>query len=213
MFRFGFPAGTRPRAIRLAAPVIVSLSLVLAACATTTTGTGGSPSPTSTTPATATTAPAASGTPIKVYFSQAPAALESDFTTVTAVNRISPTKGVGTFAIQMLVAGPTPDERAQGMFSEMNSMFTGPSVCNGSLPVGGPDFTLTLNMKGSTSEQGTATLKFCRPTSLAGVGAGARIGTEINRTLLQFPTIKKVVILDSNGTCWNDLSGLNQCLK
>ena len=133
--------------------------------------------------------------------------------TVTPVNRISPTIHVGTYAIQMLIAGPTPEERASGLFSELNDSFTGPSACNGSLPVGGPDFTLTLNMKGATPEQGTATLKFCRPMALAGEGTGARITAEIDATLLQFATVKKVVILNSAGNCFNDLSTQNRCLK
>jgi hypothetical protein len=143
-----------------------------------------------------------------VYYSNNPGTLG-----VTAVNRVSPTIHVGTYAIQMLIAGPTPEERAAGLFSELNSAFSGPSTCLGSLPVGGADFTLSLNMKGTTPEQGTATLQFCRPTTLPGEGTGARIKAEINATLMQFSSIKKVVILNASGGCWDDLSGQNLCLK
>lgn len=221
MSRFWSRARVISGRVRWSALALVVVVLLVAGCGTSSTGPGASATATATSPAaTATTSaspspttPALTGTVVKVFFSQAPQALETNLTAVTAVNRISPTQSVATFALQMLIAGPTPDERARGMFSEMNGMFTGPSTCNGSLPVGGPDFTLTLNMKGSTPEQGTATLKFCRQTALAGVGTGARIGTEIDKTLLQFPTIKKVVILDVSGSCWNDLSGQNVCLK
>jgi len=187
--------------------VVIAGTLTVAACGTSSGATGRSAA--TATPATVTaTTSAPSSYPIKVYFSNNPGTFGS-----TPVNRISPTPQVGTYAIMMLIAGPTPEERATGLFSELNDAFSGPSTCLGSLPVDGPDFTLTLNMKGATPEQGTATLKFCRPTTLPGEGTGGRIKAEINATLLQFPSIKKVVILGQNGTCWDDLSGQNQCLK
>jgi hypothetical protein len=190
---------------------LVAGTLALAACGTSS-GATSSNTPTASVPtATAAVTPTTSGLtgyPIKVYFSNNPGTM-----TVTSVNRVSPTIQVGTYSIQLLIAGPTPEERASGLFSELNDAFTGPSNCAGSLPVDGPDFTLTLNMKGTTPEQGTATLKFCRPTSLAGIGTGARIAAEIDATLLQFSSVKKVVILNSAGNCFNDLSTQNTCLK
>jgi hypothetical protein len=68
-------------------------------------------------------------------------------------------------------------------------------------------------MKGSQAEQGTATLSFCRAISSAGIGTDARIQAEINATLKQFSTIKKVVILTVDGNCFGDQSGMNVCLK
>jgi hypothetical protein len=150
--------------------------------------------------------------PIKVYFSNNAGSM----TSVAPVNRVSPTAQVEEFSVQMLIAGPTSEERAAGLFSEFNSAFSGPSTCvSGAMPVGGPDFTLTLNMKGTTPEQGTATLKLCRPTELAGEGTGFRIGAEITNTLEQFPTVKKVIILNQQGNCWSgvDLRGGNACLQ
>jgi hypothetical protein len=129
------------------------------------------------------------------------------------VNRISPTISVGTFAIQLLIAGPTPQERDAGYFSELNSILSGSSNCSAPYPTGGPDFKFTLNMKGSTPEQGTATLRFCRATMSPGVGADARISAEITATLKQFESIKKVVILTKDGHCFGDESGLDNCLK
>lgn len=167
--------------------------------------------PTATTAVTPTTS-GVTGYPINVYFSNNPEGF-----TVSPVNRVSPTAQVEVFSIQLLIAGPTPEERAAGLFSELNDAFTGPSTClvGGRSPVDGPDFTLSLNMKGTTPEQGTITLKFCRPTLLSGEGSGFRIGAEINATLKQFPGVKKVVILNSSGNCWSgiDLSGQNMCLK
>lgn len=158
-------------------------------------------------------APTATGYPIKVYFSKYPDALSSNFQVVTPVDRISPTIMVGTFALQMLIAGPTPSEWDAGAFSELNSILTGPSNCSAPRPVGGPDFKLTLNMKGSTPEQGTATVTFCRTTTSPGVGADARITAEMNATLKQFPSIKKVVILTKDGHCFGDQSGKDVCLS
>jgi hypothetical protein len=190
---------------------LIAGTLALAACGTTSAdssaNTPTASAPTATTAVTPTTS-GLTGYPIKVYFSNNPGTMS-----VTPVNRVSPTIQVGTYSIQMLIAGPTPEERAQGLFSELNDAFTGPSNCAGSLPVDGPDFTLTLNMKGTTPEQGTATLKFCRTTLLAGEGTGFRITAEIDATLMQFSTVKKVVILNSSGGCWADLKTGNDCLK
>jgi spore germination protein GerM len=167
----------------------------------------------STTTRSPTAALAASSSPILVYFSRSPESL-NDPTAVFSVQRTSPTAAVATYAVQLLIAGPTQEERGAGHFSELNSLFTGPSTCsNGSNPTGGPDFTLTLNKKGSTTDQGTATLQFCRQTSSPGIGADARVTAEITKTLTQFSTITKVVILLRNGHCFGDESGLDRCLK
>jgi hypothetical protein len=174
------------------------------------------PSPTTSLPTATvlpTATPTASGTLLLVYFSKHPDSL-NDPTAVFPVQRVAPTSAVATFAIQQLVAGPTVEERSAGLFSELNSIFIAPSECDaGSNPTqGGPDFTLTLNKKGSTTEQGTATLQFCRPTSSPGIGADARIKAEIDKTLTQFSTITKVVILTRSGHCFGDESGLDRCL-
>jgi Sporulation and spore germination len=150
--------------------------------------------------------------PVKVYFSKFPDSL-TRFDAVFPVDRVSPTKAVATFAIQLLIAGPTLTERSQGYFSELNSLFTGPSTCSAPYPTGGPDFKLNLNKKGSVDEPGTATLQFCRATSSPGIGADARVQTQITATLKQFPSIKKVVIFDKDGHCFADPSGQNRCLK
>jgi hypothetical protein len=190
--------------------VLVAGTLALAACDTTSGATGSNTLAPSTPMGSVEVTPTTNGLtghPIKVYFSNNPGT-----TTVTPVTRISPTLQVGAYSIQMLIAGPTPEERASGLFSELNDTFTGPSNCAGSLPVGGPDFMLTLNMNGTTPAPGTATLKFCRPMALAGIGTGARITAEIDATLEQFSSVKKVVILNSSGNCFDDLSGQNHCL-
>ena len=92
-------------------------------------------------------------------------------------------------------------------------LFSGPSQCPSLGPVGGPDFTLTLNTKRSTAEQGTATLKFCRATLSPGIGADARVLANLRATLLQFATIKKVVVLNVQGNCFDDQTTQNLCLK
>lgn len=151
--------------------------------------------------------------PIRVFFSKLPDSVNTNFSAVFPVDRVSPTIAVGTFAIQLLIAGPTISERNQGLFTELNTMLSGPSSCSAPLPVGGPDFTLTLNKKGSVTEQGTATLQFCRTISSPGVGADARVTAEINATLKQFSSIKKVVILTEDGHCFGDESGQDFCLR
>ncbi len=151
--------------------------------------------------------------PIKVFFSRFPESVTTNFSAVFPVDRTSPTIAVGTFAIQLLIAGPTLTERNRGYFSELNSILTGPSNCSAPFPTAGPDFKLTLNKKGSRDEEGTATVKFCRSVTSPGIGADARVTAEMNATLKQFPQIKKVVILTQNGHCFGDLSGKDLCLS
>ena len=149
---------------------------------------------------------------VKVYFSKSPDSLNNN-SAVYPVDRTSPTIAVGTFSIQLLIAGPSLSERQAGYFTELNTMLSGPSNCSAPLPVGGPDFTLTLNKKGTVTETGTATVKFCRSLYSAGIGADARVTAEINATLKQFSNIKKVVILTKDGHCFGDGSGLDFCLR
>lgn len=151
--------------------------------------------------------------PIKVYFSKSPTSLNTDPSAVFPVDRVSPTLAVGTFSIQLLIAGPTPDEQKAGYFTELNTMLSGPSKCSAPLPVGGPDFTLALDKKGTVAQKGTATLQFCRSISSPGIGADARVKAEIDATLKQFGTITEVVILTQDGHCFGDETGMDTCLK
>jgi hypothetical protein len=153
------------------------------------------------------------GYPVKVFFSKFPESVTTKFSAVYPVERISPTIAVGTFALQLLLAGPTLSERQAGYFTELNTMLSGPSHCSAPLPVGGPDLTLTLDKKGTVPQTGTATVKFCRSLTSPGIGADARVKAEINATLKQFTNIKNVVILTEDGHCFGDLSGKDLCLK
>ena len=160
----------------------------------------------------ATTATSQTGYPIRVYLSKFQDSLNNN-NAVFPVNRVSPTIAVATYSIQLLIAGPTTSERSAGYFSEFNSILTGLSSCSAPYPTGGPDFTLTLDMKGSTPAPGAATLQLCRATNSPGIGADARIQAEINATLKQFSNIKNVVILAQAGHCFGDESGLDHCLQ
>jgi hypothetical protein len=182
--------------------------LVLAGCGATATAGASAPS-TAAQPTTTAPAPPSPATtyPILVYFSRGQASLE-DPTAVFPVPRVSPTPAVATYAMEQLIAGPTPAEKTAGYFTELTAVLhrSEPSNC------GDADFRLTLDHRGGTPQPGTATLQFCRPTTSPGIGADARITAEIKRTLTQFATITTVVILNGHGDCFGDLSGLNRCL-
>lgn len=198
---------------RLASLVIVSLlmtfAFILSACSGNLTPSANAASNSAQTAAST----SATSYPIKVYFSKSPDSLQTNFNAVYPVNRMSPTIAVATFSIQLLIAGPTLSEQQAGYFSELNTMLSGPSNCTASLPVGGPDFTITLNMKSTTPQAGTATLKFCRILNSAGIGADGRVQAEITATLKQFANIKNVVILTKDGHCFGDESGKDFCLR
>lgn len=182
--------------------------LLAAACtstSTSTSATGGEPTPTSTSAAKPTNT-TSSGIPVLVYFSKHPDS-DSNPAAVFPVNRTAPDQRVATYAIAQLIAGPTASEASAGYYTPISTIFSGSSNC------GGADFAITLNMKGPTPEQGTATLQFCRATQLPGDLTGSYIKAEINKTLIQFSTIQRVVILTQNGSCFDDLRGGNLCLS
>jgi hypothetical protein len=184
----------RPRpALATGAPLLMlsllsMLSLlVLAGCGATATvaegaGAGAGAGATSTTAQPTVTTPApttpATNYPVLVYFSKGQASLE-DPTAVFPVQRVSPTPAVATYALEQLIAGPTPAEKGAGYFTELTTVFhhSDPSSC------GDADFRLTLDKRGTRAETRTATLQFCRPTTSPGIGADARITAEITRTL------------------------------
>jgi len=199
----------RPRVTHLVAVcLLVAFVFVLSACSD-----SGIPSANAASNASASTSSATTSYPIQVFFSRYPDSLQTNFNAVYPVNRTSPTIAVATFSIQLLIAGPTLSEQQAGYFTELNTMLSGPSNCTGARPVGGPDFVITLNMKGKSSEQGTTTLQFCRSLNSGGIGADARVQAEITATLKQFSNIKKVVILTKDGHCFGDESGKDFCLR
>jgi hypothetical protein len=146
------------------------------------------------------------GYPVKVYFSRHPASDENP-AAVFPVRRISPMRAVATFAIGQLLVGPTRAEATSGYYTALAGIFHGPSTC------GRAAFRIVLNTRGTIVEHGTTTLQFCRRTMIAGVGTAVRISSEITKTLTQFPSIKRVVILDYRGDCFSDLSARNLCLQ
>src|SRR5947208_2419571 len=84
---------------------------------------------------------AAFGYPIKVYFPKKPETFSYGklFGEVFPVERVSPTKAVATYALQLLIAGPTLEELEKGYYSDLNGALRGSSTC------GGPDFRLVLD--------------------------------------------------------------------
>lgn len=195
----------------LAAVVVVALIAgVLIALAGRGTATGPISQPTATTSLPTATLPAPTATPttypVQVYFSRNPDSY-SDDGAVFGVERIAPQANDAAYAIEQLIAGPTADETAQGYFTELTAALSGTSTC------GGADITITLNMKGSTAQTGTATLQFCRATHLPGDMSGPRIKAEITKTLTQFTGITSVVILGQDGHCFDDSAGADMCLQ
>lgn len=134
---------------------------------------------------------------VKVYFSKHPES-DDDPSKVFAVDRTTNNLGVGKFAISELLKGPTATEQSQGYFSYVR-LRSGDSTC------GGNDISLNI------SSSGVATLKFCRPFDHIGSVSDGQAESEINATLKQFSSVKKVVILNYVGDCEFNLSGLNLC--
>ncbi len=185
------------------ATLVLGLALTMMACASTV-GPGASSTPTATQTAASTT--------LQVYFAHHP---ETDTVPnqVMAVSRtvatpMTTTQARATFALQQMFAGPTTAERASGFYSPFDGKLALISNCPGDFR----DFDLRFNQRGSTTEPGTVTVQLCRQVEIAGDLEGPRMAAMISSTLTQFTDIKQVVILNSTGTCFGDLSGLNTCL-
>ncbi|MEC4807259.1 MAG: GerMN domain-containing protein [Jaaginema sp. PMC 1080.18] len=130
---------------------------------------------------------------LKVYF---PKLDPNEFGAVEPVWRKTASTGVARFAIEQLLAGPTPDEQHQGLRDSFE--LSGSSNC-------GEDFQIGI-------ENGVARLQFCRQLTYGGVGDVAGMTYAIENTLKQFDSVNQVMILDRSGNCWADESGANNCL-
>jgi hypothetical protein len=139
------------------------------------------------------------GIAIEVFFSHHPESDENPGR-VFPVERHSPDLGVARYAIEQLMAGPTPAEAAGGYFSEWTGPYGSDSDC------GGDRYRLSI-------EEGVATVRFCVTVPLSGVLSDGRMRTTLTATLEQFSTVERVVILRRSGDCLFDLSGNNPCLE
>ena len=133
-----------------------------------------------------------------IYFSLHPQS-DDDPGKTFSVPRTSPGNNLATFALGELLKGPSVGEQADGYFS--TARIRSPAE---SSTCGGQDFSLTI-------KDTVATLTFCRTFDHVGEISDGQAESEIKATLLQFPTIKKVIILNSKGDCEFNLSGQNLC--
>ncbi len=134
--------------------------------------------------------------PLQVFFSKSPQS-NDDPNKVFGLQRNSMNPDVATFAVKELLKGPTAEEKAAGYFSK-TAVRAGPSNCDDN------DFRLTI-------ADGVATLRFCRVFDHLGVVADGQAESQLNTTLKQFDSVKRVVILNRTGDCEFDLSGQNSC--
>lgn len=193
--------GLRRSPLAIGGSVLTMLALLLAAC---TSGVSGTTTPTPVSTATL------GSTIVKVYFTKHPDS-DNNPLAVFAVTRntnATTTQGQATYALEEMLKGPTQAERAQSYYSPFDGQLALQSTCPGSFR----DFDLTLNHRGPKAEDGTATVQFCRRVDIPGELAGPRMTTMIVSTLTQFSVIKRVVILNNQGNCFDDLQGQNACL-
>jgi hypothetical protein len=131
---------------------------------------------------------------VQIFFPQSPDSM-NDFTKVVPVWRSTDRTGLAQFAVEQLVAGPTRAEQQRGLQPALR--LKGASNC-------GRDFTISL-------DRGTAKLQFCRQVVSNGIGDDARTQSAVRTTLKQFSTVRNVVILNPDGSCFGDQSGTNRC--
>lgn len=135
---------------------------------------------------------------LKLFVLKSPESSD-DFDAVFTVQRTTTRADVATFIIEQYITGLTPEEQAQGYYIPgANLNLLGSSNC------GGKDFTIKVS-------SGVGTLKFCK--QMMGIGGimDQQLVQILKKSLEQFSTINKAVILDSNDNCLFDMSDLNLC--
>ena len=135
---------------------------------------------------------------VKVYFSKHPESDDGPGATFP-VHRTTDNLGVATFAVSELLKGPTSAEANRGYFTTAR-LRAAASTC------GRKDFRLVI-------KDGVATLTFCKPFDHVGSVSDGHAESAIKATLGQFNSIKKIILLNSRGSCEFDLSGQNLCLQ
>ncbi len=133
---------------------------------------------------------------ITVYFSKNPDS-ENDPNAVYPVTRSAGDQSAVNVAINELIAGPNPSEKASGYYGGL--LLDGQSSC------GGQDFTLRI-------EGETAKLQFCRHHISYGSVQDTRELAQITNTLKQLGNITKVLVLNQDGNCLFDSTKLNTCM-
>ncbi|MEP7103394.1 MAG: hypothetical protein ABI721_01640 [Candidatus Dojkabacteria bacterium] len=145
----------------------------------------------------------------KIYFSKTPQSYDSDFSYVVGVDReVNKSESV-VQAIEKILAGPTAAETALGYKNPIT--LTGSSNCGGNL------FTFSSNYD-SMATANDVTIKFCKDVTISGIGDSGRIQAVIKKTLQGLEhtadyKVGKIAILDKNGNCLGDESGMNACLN
>lgn len=134
-----------------------------------------------------------------IFFFVEPVEFVGNAPAVCSVDRDLAGQDLIAESLQAMLAGPTTAEAAFGIASRWDGVTSGDSTC------GGADFTMELS-------GGLATVQFCRSVILTGVVADAIMATQIDATLTAWPDIDRVAVLNQNGDCLFDLSGLNLCL-
>ncbi|MBC7471752.1 MAG: GerMN domain-containing protein [candidate division SR1 bacterium] len=119
-----------------------------------------------------------------------------DKNTIFSLERLSDRQDILTFSLEELIKGPTPAELTKGIIS--------PIVLSGISNCGGDNFTLFLS-------NGTATVKMCKVLSNSANSSSEQIRNSIELTTKQFSEVKKVIILNSNNTCFGDSSSQDSC--
>jgi hypothetical protein len=146
--------------------------------------------PATTSPAVADDPTAANQNPVspnleyKVYFSRHTASDEDPARIYGYVRQAAKATTEST-AVAQLIAGPRPEEAANGDFSKVT--LSGPTSCT-------VDFRLTVKDQ-------VATLQFCRAVAVTDTLGLSQAAAEINTTLEQFSNIEKVMTLDQTGQC------------
>lgn len=142
---------------------------------------------------------------VEVFFFHEPPEITEDGPLVCSVERSVPTGAARGGAVSALLAGPTQDELDDGIGSRWTDVVVGEdSSCDGG------DFVIGV---GEGEDAGLLSVQFCRTVILSGVVGDALMDAQLTATMLQFPGVERVVILNQFGDCMFDLSGLNLCLN
>jgi hypothetical protein len=142
---------------------------------------------------------------VNVFFFHEPPEITNDGPLVCSVERSVPVGAAMGAAVSALLAGPTQGELDDGIGSRWTDVvMEEDSNCDdGNFVIG----------EGEGDDAGLISVQFCRTVILTGVISDALMDAQLTATMMQFPGVNRVIILNQLGDCMFNPSGLNLCLN
>lgn len=137
---------------------------------------------------------------VNIYFGHEEQTAE-DYSNLAEARRSTPRSDLIAYTMEEMIAGPDEEERARGLFSELEVDDTQNSAC------GGDDFAIE-------ADNDAFLIWLCRETINYGDGHADSVAvSQIYQTMSQFPDVGELFVFDRERNCYGDTEGVNECYE